>query len=94
MRLRGSATASAKRFLELRARPVAVRPESQPVQPRRQIDRRPKHERMSITKAQIEALHAGAIRDRDRTFAAVCDRALRGEELAIIACKAAVYGLG
>lgn len=53
----------------------------------------PRHERMPIAVEQIERLRRQATTEGDRFFARVCERAKAGDEMAINACKAAVYGL-
>lgn len=74
-----TSTVTAARFLAARAR--------------KRCEPRPKHECLPITKEQIEGLRIGAVRDRDRLFTGICDRALRGDSDAFNACRAAVYGL-
>lgn len=94
MRLRGSSEASAARFLALRTeKPAPIEPPEPPHPPVVRPAWQPKHERMPITKEQIERLRADAIKSRDDFFARVCDRALRWDSGALNACKAAVYGL-
>jgi hypothetical protein len=68
-------------------------PAKLPTATRGRIEQLSKHERMPITKEQIEALRVSARTDRDWVFARVCARALRGELDAINACKAAIHGL-
>lgn len=100
-RRRDTSAASAARFQELLARrPVTqpdppTEPESTPLPtppPRRQ-PQPPKHERMSITREQIEELRLRAERRGDRLFVQVCERALRWDRDAMNACKAAIWGL-
>lgn len=94
-RLTEPSTAVAARFVARRERQARLERRKlpsilPPATPRPEPDRRPKHERMPITREQIQQLRAGA----DPFFARVCDRALADDPHAINACKAAVYGLG
>jgi hypothetical protein len=93
MTRRDTAIESAYRFLRLRAARPVDDPPPAPAPPPPRPAWQPRHERMSITREQIEQLRARALTDGDQFFARICERALRWNPDAINACKAAIYGL-